>query len=130
MSQPIAKKGDRVVGIDTHIVMVKESGGPVPTPMPFPFSGPIQSGVSESVFVDNEGAAVVGSVADNVPPHIPVAGSFKSPPGNKATLSAGSESVFIDNVAVARSQDAAQCCNDPCDSDTGHVIAMGTVYAG
>lgn len=129
MSEAVAKKGDRVVGLDTHVVLVKEQGG-APTPMQFPFSGPIQSAVSDSVFVDNAAAATVGSVADNLPAHLPLGGPFKSPPVNKATVSAGSGTVFIGNAGIARSTDAASCCNDPADADTGHVVATGTVYAG
>ncbi|NUP13053.1 MAG: hypothetical protein HOW73_43995 [Polyangiaceae bacterium] len=129
MSDPVAKKGDRVVGLDTHIVLVKEKGGE-PTPMQFPFDGPLQSDLSDSVFVDNQPVAVVGSVANNLPAHIPMGGPFDSPPANRATISAGSETVFVGKTAVARSNDAAECCNDPVDAETGHVIAQGTVYAG
>lgn len=129
MSEPVAKRGDRIVGLDTHVVLVKEQGGS-PSPMQFPFSGTIERGVSETVFVDNEGAALVGSEAHNVPGHVPVGGSFRKPPTNCASVSAGSETVFVDNVGVGRAADAARCCNDPCDADTGHVVAGGSVYAG
>lgn len=32
MGQPAAKMGDKVVGMDIHIVMIPSPGGPVPTP--------------------------------------------------------------------------------------------------
>ncbi|NUP12815.1 MAG: hypothetical protein HOW73_42800 [Polyangiaceae bacterium] len=129
MAKPVAKKGDRVVGLDTHVVLIKEQGG-APVPMQFPFSGPIEDGLSATVFIDEEPVAVVGSVASNAPAHIPIGGPFNSPPSNKATVSAGSESVFVEDVAIARANDPAACCNDPADADTGHVVAGGTVYAG
>lgn len=34
VGKPAAKQGDRVVGVDTHIVMIPSPGGPVPTPVP------------------------------------------------------------------------------------------------
>lgn len=129
MSEVLAKQGDRIVGLDTHIVLVKEKGGE-PVAMQFPFSGRITQDLSDSVFVDNKGAAVVGSRAVNLPGHVPIGGSFETPPSNKGTIAAGSSTVFIGSVGVGRAKDPACCCNDPVDADTGHVVAKGTVYAG
>jgi uncharacterized Zn-binding protein involved in type VI secretion len=130
MGMPVAKQGDQVVGVDTHIILIPGPGAPVPTPMPLPFSGPLQDALSGSVFVENKSAAVEGSVATNTPSHIPIGGSFQSPPSNRATVSSGSASVFAEHKALARANDTAKCCNDPTDQDTGHVIAVGTVFAG
>jgi uncharacterized Zn-binding protein involved in type VI secretion len=130
MSEPVAKEGDRVVGADTHVVLIPSPGGPVPTPMPMVFSGMLQDALGQSVAVDNQSIALVDSVANNLPPHLPLGGPFQKPPANKATISRGSETVFADNLAVARANDPARCCNDPSDQDTGHVIAVGTVFAG
>jgi uncharacterized Zn-binding protein involved in type VI secretion len=129
MGKPIAKQGDLVVGLDTHIIMVSSPGGPVPTPIPHPFNGFIDENVSTTVFVDHMGVAVVGSVANGKPTHIPMGGPFQKPPSNKGTISEGSTTVFSDGVAVARAGDPAKCCNDPTDKDTGHVIAVATVFA-
>ena|SRR5260221_7397655 len=130
MGDPVAKQGDQVVGLDTHIVLIPSPGGPVPTPMPFVFSGGLQDSLSASVSVDNMSAAVKGSGASNTPSHIPIGGSFQNPPSNHATISSGSGSVFADNKALARANDTAKCCNDPTDQDTGHVVAVGTVFSG
>lgn len=130
MGQPIAKQGDHVVGIDTHVVMVSSPGGPVPTPMPNPFDGLLSDNLSSSVFVDNQPVATVDSVANNTPPHIPMGGPFQKPPTNKGTISQGSTTVFADGKGVARLNDPAKCCNDPADQDTGHVIAAGTAFSG
>jgi len=130
MGKPVAKQGDRVVGIDTHIVMIPSPGGPVPTPMPFAFSGPLQDSLSSTTFIDNKGVAVKGSGASNTPSHIPVGGSFQKPPSNHATVSSGSATVFVDNKPVARASDTAKCCNDPNDGDTGLVVATGKAFAG
>lgn len=127
--EAVAKMGDMVVGLDTHVVLVKEQGG-APVPMQHPFSGPLESELSESVFIDDQPVAVVGSVARSIPPHLPVGGPFASPPSNRGTVSAGSDSVFVEHQAIARANDPVSCCNDPTDTDSGHVVATGTVYAG
>ncbi|MBK6514941.1 MAG: PAAR domain-containing protein [Polyangiaceae bacterium] len=129
MSAEVAKGGDRVVGIDTHVVLVREEGGK-PTPFQFPFSGTIDDGLSDTVFVDDAPLATVGSIAHNRPPHLPMGGAFETPPSNRATIAEGSGTVFAESGAVARTNDAASCCNDPVDAETGHVLARGTVYAG
>lgn len=131
MGKPIAKQNDTVMGLDTHVILIPSPGGPVPTPLPHPFQGPLQDKLSTTLFVDNLPVALVGSVANNLPPHIPMGGPFQSPPANKATISQGSPTVFADNKAVARLGDPATCCNDPVDQDTGNIlIVVATVSAG
>ncbi|XXT39298.1 hypothetical protein WMF13_40875 [Sorangium sp. So ce513] len=46
--KPAAKQGDKVVGIDTHVVMLPSPGGPVPTPAPLPFSGTLNGDLSRA----------------------------------------------------------------------------------
>ena len=72
MGQPAAKEGDRAVGIDIHVVMVPSSGGPVPTPLPHPFSGVLDTDLSGDVKIEGKAAATVGSVATNTPKHVPL----------------------------------------------------------
>jgi len=129
-SEPVAKRGDRVVGVDTHIVLVPSPTGPVPTPMPMAFDGELVADPCATVFVDGEALALEASTAQNRPGHVPAGGTFQQPPSNLATVARGSESVFADNRAVARSKDPARCCNDVPDDETGHVIADSTVFAG
>jgi hypothetical protein len=130
MSEPAAKNGDRVVGLDVHIVMITTPGGQVPTPLPFSFTGSITSELCSTVLIDNEDAATEGSKAENEPEHIAMGGSFQETPSNEATITSGSGTVFADNKALARSQDPATCCNDLGSTDNGNVIASGTVFAG
>ncbi len=40
MAQPAARQNDPVTGTDVHIVLTPSPGGPVPTPVPLPFSSP------------------------------------------------------------------------------------------
>ena len=130
MTKPAAKQGDRVVGVDTHIVMIPSPGGPVPTPLPSPFAGELVSDLSTDVLVANKGAAVVGSVAKNNPPHVPAGGPFQKPPANEGKIQMGSQTVLVNNKGIARLGDTAMTCNDPADAPQGSVIASGTVLAG
>lgn len=129
MSAPAAKEGDKVVGIDTHIVMIPSPGGPVPTPMPMPFNGPLSSELSSTVFIDDKAAATKGSKAQNQPPHVPAGGPFQKQPKDEATVQKGSSTVFCDDKEMARMGDPAMTCNDPADAPNGTVIASGTVFA-
>ncbi len=119
------------MGLDTHIVLIPSPAGPVPTPMAIPFSGPIADHLSSTVFVDNMPAAIVGSQAHNMPVHIPMGGPFQRSPLNIATVKQGSPTVITGDGAIARAGDPAECCNDPVDTVTGHiVVAQSTVIAG
>lgn len=131
MGQPAAKEGDQVMATDTHIVMVPSPGGPVPTPLPHPFSGKLDGGLSGDVKIAGKAAAVVGSTATNQPSHVPSGGpSFQSPPSNKATIKLGSQTVKINGKAAARNGDTCDTCNDPSDLPVGQLIATGTVMIG
>lgn len=102
----------------------------MPTALPSPFTGQLGENLSSTTFIDNKTAALVDSGARNTPPHIPIGGPFQKPPSNRSTVSQGSATVFIDGRGVARANDPAKCCNDPADSVTGHVVAVGTVFSG
>jgi uncharacterized Zn-binding protein involved in type VI secretion len=123
---PAAKLGDQVVGIDTHVFLVPSPGGPVPTPMPTPFSGVLTDALSPDVLVEEQPIAVVGSVATNLPPHLPLAGPFQSPPSNRATVETGSSTVFASDKPVAMLGSTAMTCNDPTDAPVGSVLGTAT----
>jgi uncharacterized Zn-binding protein involved in type VI secretion len=133
MGQPAAKQGDKIVAVDTHIVMVPAPPGPpVPTPLPHPFAGIIGGGLSNDVKIMGLPAATVDSTADNTPAHLPTppGTSFQKPPANKAAIKVGSQTVKINGKAAARAGDAATTCNDPTDLPVGTVVAAGTVLIG
>jgi uncharacterized Zn-binding protein involved in type VI secretion len=127
---PGAKQGDKVVGTDTHIVMIPSPGGPVPTPLPSPFAGTITGGCSTNVMIGGMPAATVGSTATNAPPHIPQGGPFQTPPTNQGTVTQGSTSVLINNKPAARVGDPVTTCNDPAPAPTGSIVGAGTVMIG
>jgi uncharacterized Zn-binding protein involved in type VI secretion len=113
MGRGAAKAGDRIVNqADIHIVMVPSPGGPVPTPQPFPFSGLLATSLSANVRINKKPAATVGSMAQNLPPHIPSSGPFQNPPTNLGRVVMGSASVRINRKAAAREQDFCETCHD------------------
>jgi len=132
MGQPAAKKNDQIVATDTHIVMVPAGPSLVPTPLPHPFTGIINNGLSSDVNIMGQPAATVDSTADNTPAHIPTPPgvSFQKPPANKATIKLGSPTVKINGKMAARNGDMAMTCNDPADLPVGQVVAAGTVMIG
>jgi uncharacterized Zn-binding protein involved in type VI secretion len=130
MGQPAAKKGDTVTATDIHIVMIPAGPSPVPTPLPHPFAGIIDGGLSSDVNIMGMPAATVDSTATNTPPHIPQGGPFQKPPADKATIKMGSETVKINGKKAARNGDMAETCNDPSDLPAGTVVAVGTVSIG
>ncbi len=130
MSKPAAKQGDQIIATDIHIVMIPTPGGPVPTPLPTPFSGQLDNSLSSDVNIEGKPAAVQGSKASNMPPHIPAGGPFQSPPKDQAEVLTGSATVLINGKPVARMGDTALTCNDPVDLPVGQVIAVSTVLVG
>jgi uncharacterized Zn-binding protein involved in type VI secretion len=130
MGQPAAKKGDKVIATDIHIVMIPSPGGPIPTPLPHPFTGTLDGQLSTDVKIGGQPAAVKGSTATNQPSHVPQGGPFQSPPKNKGEIMLGSATVKINGKPAARNGDPATTCNDPSDLPAGQVIAVGTVMIG
>lgn len=130
MGQPAAKQGDQIMATDTHIVMIPSPGGPIPTPLPHPFTGILDGSLESSVLIGGMPAAVQGSTATNTPSHIPQGGPFQVPPSNRATVQLGSATVTVGGKPAARNGDIAMTCNDPTDLPVGTVVAAGTVTIG
>jgi uncharacterized Zn-binding protein involved in type VI secretion len=130
MGQPAARQGDLITAVDVHIVLLPSPGGPVPTPLPHPFSGTINGGLSANVNIMGRPAATVGSTADATPPHIPQGGPFQVPPANKGQIITGSATVRINSKPAARNGDQAMTCSDGPPVRPGTVTAVSTVMIG
>lgn len=128
MGQPAAKMGDRITATDLHLI--QPPGTAPPAPVPHPFSGVLDAGLSTTVRIERRPAATVGSTATNTPPHLPQGGTFVIPPKNKALVSVGSITVRINGKPAARAGDITLTCNDPVDLPVGTVIATSTVRIG
>jgi uncharacterized Zn-binding protein involved in type VI secretion len=137
MSQA-AKQGDQIVPVGPHLHFVK-----VPAPvniaqLPHPCVWEITKEVSSNVFIHSQPAATQGSGGENTGPKahkpLPPGTDFVKPPRNmnKASIVAGSGSVFINKRAAARAGDAADTCNDPGSAKSGSVVVSGmcTVFIG
>ncbi len=124
-----AKQGDRVTAMDTHLIMPPPPAT-VAVPVPHPFSGIIDGGLSGDVLIEGKAAATVNSTATNTPPHVPIGGTFVNPPPNKGTIIRGSATVLINGKGAARMGDTARTCNDPVDLPVGTVVAASTVDIG
>lgn len=128
MGQPAAKQGDQVTAVDTHLI--QPPGPTAPVPVPHPFNGIIDGGLSTDVMIERRAAATITSTATNTPPHIPQGGSFVIPPTDTATIVTGSGTVLINNKPAARTGDTATTCNDPVPLPVGSVVAVSTVRIG
>jgi uncharacterized Zn-binding protein involved in type VI secretion len=132
MGKPAANGNSMVTAVDIHIVLVPTPGGPVPTPLPHPFSGQINGGLVTTVKINGQPAAVVGSTATNQPAHLPTppGTSFQKPPANQGSVFMGSPTVLVGGKMLARQGDPVTTCNDPADAPVGQIIAAGTVLVG
>lgn len=126
MGRPAAKQGDQITATDTHLVVVPD--GP-PKPLPHTFDGLLGGELSTDVNIMGKPAAVVGSTADNYPPHVPTSPGTSFPgapinkgPSNKGTIQTGSQTVRINGKFAARDGDPAVTCNDPVDLPVGKVV--------
>jgi uncharacterized Zn-binding protein involved in type VI secretion len=128
MAQPAATQGDRIVAIDLHLI--QPPGPTSPATVPHPFSGVIDTGVSTNVLINGKGAALQDSGATNTPPHVPIGGSFVTPPSNRASILMGSTTVLINGKQTARAGDPANTCNDPVDQPVGRIVAVRQVLVG
>jgi uncharacterized Zn-binding protein involved in type VI secretion len=126
MGKPAANQGARITATDKH--NVQAPNGAVST-ISDPFSGPLGTGLSTDVKIQGKAAAVVGSGADNTPPHLakpPL--KFVVEPTNKGTVTGGSATVKINGKPAARDGDPAQTCDDITPAVAGGkvVAAPGT----
>jgi uncharacterized Zn-binding protein involved in type VI secretion len=127
---PAAVMGDSVVGVCTHIVAVPAPPGPpIPTPLPHPYSGKIMAGCVMTVLIGNKPAAVLGSMIQNLPPHIPTPPGVAPvvPPTNDGKIIMGSTTVLIGGKPAARVSDPAMTCTNSTPPGTGSIVGPGAV---
>jgi uncharacterized Zn-binding protein involved in type VI secretion len=128
VSQPAAKKGDQAVGVCTHVVMVPQPTGAVPTPLAHPFNGILDTDLSTNVNIEGMPAATIGSIATNTPPHIPTPPgvSFQPPPpSDKGNVTGGSTTVLIGSKGAARVGDTVAACGGTATIVGGSTVSIG-----
>jgi RHS repeat-associated protein len=110
-----AKAYDMVMGVDIHILIIPPG---VPTPIPHPHIGMLFDPmdfvpvVGATVHVNNKPRGQAGSAGKNVPPHIPLGGSFTKPPGNESEVYMGSATVICDGSPMSRLGVPVLSCHD------------------
>lgn len=107
MGAPAAVMNDRITGTCTHLVPTP--GGP-PAPTPMPFSGPLVEGLATTVLVAGKPAAVIGSAAYCVPPHVGISDPFTAPPMQRGAVLDGSTTVLIGGAPAARTGSNCKTC--------------------
>nr|MBP3282887.1 AHH domain-containing protein [Treponema sp.] len=123
----IAKQDDKVIGVDTHILMVPSPSGAVPTPFSHPFVGALKEDLAASVKIWNNKVATKNSVAKHLAGHVPTGpGPFQKTPDNKGKVTGGTEkSVKANGKEVAVIGSSVTTCNDIGMRDNSKVIAAG-----
>lgn len=121
--KPAAREGDRVIGVDVHLVQG------APTPMPF--KGKLDGELSPDVSYDDRPAAMDGSTVTNETPHVPPPSkTFDVPPKNKGVVFVPSRTVMINDRPAARGSDLVKSCSDPQDQPTSVIISDASVMIG
>ncbi|MFB7056464.1 PAAR domain-containing protein [Streptomyces vinaceus] len=78
-------------------------------------------------------AAVVGSKAVNLPPHLPPTppgGAFLRPPDNSGTVTSGCPTVLIGGKPAARSGDTVTTCSDPLPGPNSRIASHCNILIG
>lgn len=115
MRQPAARKDDRIVGNDIHLVLEQVGNVVTQKQLSLEFNGIIDGGVSSSVRVNGKPAAMVKSTATNTPAHetqLAPNQSFPAPPSNSGKITNGSQTVRINGQPAARAGDPAETCHE------------------
>ncbi len=107
---PAARQGDKIMGVDIHIIMIPSPAGEVPTPLPHPYAGTIASNCSTNVKIGGMAAATVGSQSSFS--HIPQGPRFQVQPTGIGVVQKGSATVKINGKPAARVGDICKTCFD------------------
>ena len=125
----IAVQNDKVMGFDTHIVVVPSGSGTTTVPLPHPFIGKISDKVSEDVKIGNKGAAVKGSKAkhdDSMHMQLPGTIKFQNNPKKEGEVTGGTVSkVKVDGKEVAVIGSQVTTCNDMGMQNNSVIMAAG-----
>lgn len=143
MTEPAAKKDDKIISDNTSNVWVKPPGSLPPKPVPFAYEGSIDNKLCDTVFIMNKPTATVGSTATNSnPPNIQPAVTSQGKVlteniNNTATITTGSSTVFINGKKAARNGDKAKTWDysqgppgTPNEVENAKITATCSVYIG
>ena len=125
----VAKQNDRVVGFDTHIMVIPAGTGTANVPLPHPFIGQIKGKVSSNVKMGYKGVATKGSVArhdDSMHLQLPGTIQFLNNPKKEGEVTGGTiGEVKVNGKEVAVVGSLVTTCNDVGMRDNSTIVALG-----
>ena len=125
----VAKQNDRVVGFDTHIMVIPAGTGTANVPLPHPFIGQIKEKVSSNVKMGYKGVATKGSVArhdDSMHLQLPGTIQFLNNPKKEGEVTGGTiGEVKVNGKEVAVVGSLVSTCNDVGMRDNSTIVALG-----
>ena len=125
----MAAQDDRVMGMDVHIMVVPSGTGTTTAPLPHPFMGKLDDGLSDDVSIGDKKAALKGSKAkhdDSMHMQLPGTIKFQNNPKKEGEVTGGtSPTVKINGKETAVIGSLVTTCNDIGARNNSTVIAAG-----
>ena len=125
----MAAQDDRVMGMDVHIMVIPSGPGTTTVPLPHPFMGKLDDGLSDDVSIGDKKAALKGSKArhdDSMHLQLPGTIKFQNNPKKDGEITGGtSPTVKINGKEAAVIGSLVTTCNDIGARNNSTVIAAG-----
>ena len=125
----MAAQDDRVMGMDVHIMVIPSGPSTTTAPLPHPFMGKLDEGLSDDVSIGDKKAALKGSKAkhdDSMHMQLPGTIKFQNNPKKEGEVTGGTSStVKIDGNEAAVIGSLVTTCNDIGARNNSTVIAAG-----
>ncbi|MBR6582273.1 MAG: phage baseplate assembly protein V [Treponema sp.] len=125
----IAVEGDKVMGMDTHIMVVPAGMSTANVPLPHPFIGKLKDKLSKDVKIKDKKCATKDSVAkhdDSMHMQLPGTIKFQKNPKKEGKVTGGtSRKVKINGKEAAVIGSQVSTCNDMGMQNNSTIIAMG-----
>ena len=125
----MAAQDDRVMGMDVHIMVIPSGPSTTTAPLPHPFMGKLDDGLSDDVSIGGKKAALKGSKArhdDSMHMQLPGTIKFQNNPKKEGEVTGGtSPTVKINGKETAVIGSLVTTCNDIGARNNSAVIAAG-----
>ena len=128
-NKQIAKQNDKVIGFDTHIMVIPAGTSTANVPLPHPFIGQIKDKVSSDVKIGDKGVATKGSIAkhdDSMHMQLPGTIKFQNNPKKEGEVTGGTVSkVKVNGKEVAVLGSQVTTCNDMGMQNNSTIVSIG-----
>ncbi|MEE1342849.1 MAG: phage baseplate assembly protein V, partial [Lachnospiraceae bacterium] len=128
-NKQIAKQNDKVMGFDTHIMVIPAGMSTANVPLPPPFIGQIKDKVSSDVKIGDKGVATKGSIAkhdDSMHMQLPGTIKFQNNPKKEGEVTGGTVSkVKVNGKEVAVLGSQVTTCNDMGMQNNSTIVSIG-----